>query len=81
MTVDEPGQQGGLAKVNDLRATRSPYLRGRANLLDLVPVDQNCSRRKHIPRARIQKSPGFDQSEGSGRLGAELRHRTEGHDQ
>ncbi|HSV24340.1 MAG TPA: hypothetical protein VLJ17_15095 [Xanthobacteraceae bacterium] len=52
--VDQPWKERRTAEIDCVSAGRSADLRCRANLLDLVPFDQNGGRREYIPGARIE---------------------------
>jgi hypothetical protein len=54
VTVDQTGEQGGGTQVDGFRASGSVDLRGRANLFDFVPFDQNGGRCKYVPRAWVE---------------------------
>src|SRR5215469_10559944 len=61
VTVDESGQKGGFAQIDDLHARGGLHFRRRANFLDLVSFNQNDSRGEHVACPRIEQAGGFDQ--------------------
>ena len=62
VAVDQTGQQGGAAQIDDPCSLRGLYLRRRPNLPDLAVLDQHCRRRKDIPGARVEQSASLYQS-------------------